>query len=84
MVRIKVLKILDLKLGDNHAKEQFEYCFEHNLLNRSKGLGTSSNNLLVPLLKLLQSNFDYYKNIEYSWRVFQDRLALKLNRYFTN
>ena len=30
-------------------------CFEHSLLNRSKGLGTSSNNLRVPLLKLLQS-----------------------------
>ena len=44
MVRIKVLKILDLKLGDDHAKEQFEY----------------------------------------SLGVFQDRLALKLNRYFTN
>ena len=31
------------------------YCFEHSLLKRLKGLGTSSNNLLVPLLKLLQA-----------------------------
>ena len=29
--------------------------FEHSLLNRSKGLGTSYNNLLVPLLKLIQT-----------------------------
>ena len=35
--------------------QDYDLCFEHSLLNRSKGLGTSSNNLMVPLLKLLQS-----------------------------
>ena len=29
-------------------------CFEHILLISSKGLGTSSNNLLVPLLEVIQ------------------------------
>ena len=29
-------------------------CFEHILLKSSKGLGTSSNNLLVPLLEVIQ------------------------------
>ena len=29
-------------------------CFEHILLISSKGLGTSSNNLLVPLFEVIQ------------------------------
>ena len=32
----------------------FFVCFEHILLISSKGLGTSSNNLLVPLLEVIQ------------------------------
>ena len=32
----------------------FLFCFEHILLISSKGLGTSSNNLLVPLLVALE------------------------------
>ena len=31
-----------------------QLCFEHILLISSKGLGTSSNNLLVPLLEVIQ------------------------------
>jgi hypothetical protein len=37
------------------------FCFEHILLIYSKGLGTSSGNLLVPLPKLFQYVIQYIK-----------------------